>query len=127
MKASWFLVGISLGVLAAVVWHARPVVVVVDAPAPLPLTRVVHVDATDITYGGRVVATVQGATCPDSPCMFVDGLFDALIRDPSRGPMIRLEIADVIPAALVCRLIATIQRAGDDAVVASLSWEDPRL
>ncbi|HEY1811201.1 MAG TPA: hypothetical protein VGG74_02535 [Kofleriaceae bacterium] len=123
--------GISLGVLGAlaVTWHAHPVVVVVDSPPPPPAiaARIVHVDATDVTYNGRVVATVQGAMCPDSPCMIVDGLFDALIRDPSRGPMIRLEIADVIPAALVCRLIATIQRAGDDAVVASLSWEDPRL
>jgi hypothetical protein len=41
---------------------------------PQPHVRslsVVHVDASEISYRGVFVESVEGATCPDSPCFYL--------------------------------------------------------
>ena len=124
MQASWFLVGVAVGVVSPVT-RPKPVIVVVDAPRPTADDHLIRVTKDEITYGGRLVTSVSSARCPDSPCFVVETLLDALRADIKRPREIPISIDDDLASGddtsnIRLRLLFTILRAGNDAVVRSL-------
>jgi hypothetical protein len=110
---------VAIVALAAIATMRSRVVVVAiaDRPAPPPIVRV---DASAIFYRGVFAESVEGATCPDSPCFYIDGLATALDRDPDRGKTIRVDFVASPPPVVVARILTTIRRAGNDALVTEM-------
>ncbi|HEX4450245.1 MAG TPA: hypothetical protein VH143_05195 [Kofleriaceae bacterium] len=115
VKAS--LVAIVALAAIAVTRPHEPNVIVVRPDAQPQRARVVRVDASEIFYRGVFVETVEAATCPDSPCFYLDGLATAIDRDPDRGKTIHVDFVAYPPPIVVTRILTTIRRAGDDALI----------
>jgi hypothetical protein len=114
----------------AVALQRRPIEVTVPAPIvvavrPTDESHTIRVTKDAITYGGRLVATTAAARCPDSPCFVVDSLVDALRADVNRPRAIPISIEDDMSSYsdtgnITLRLLSSILRAGNDALVTSL-------
>jgi hypothetical protein len=114
----------------AVALACRPIVVTVPAPTvitirPTDNSHTIRVTKDEIRYGGRLVTTTAAARCPDCPCFVVDSLVDALRADVNRPREIPISIEDNLSGYddtgnLTLRLLSSILRAGNDAVVTSL-------
>jgi hypothetical protein len=102
-----------------------PAPVVVAMPSTVDDSHTVRVMKDVILYGGRFVSSVQAARCPDSPCFIDETLLDALRADLKRPRQITLSIDDDVSSRysdtgdLRLRILFTILRAGNDAVVTS--------
>jgi hypothetical protein len=104
----------------------RPIEVTVPAPVVVDDSHTVRVMKDVISYGGRFVSSVQAARCPDSPCFIDETLLDVLRADLQRPRQITLSIDDDDVSSrysdtgdLRLRILFTILRAGNDAVVTS--------
>jgi hypothetical protein len=124
------LVLLAAAIAIAVGISERPIVVTIPAPVvvtvePTDHDYTIRVTKDEITYRGRLVMTTVAATCPDSPCFVVDSLVDALRADVTRPRTIPISIEANMPSFsdtgnITLRLLSSILRAGNDALVTSL-------
>ncbi len=114
----------------AVALQRRPIEVTVPAPIivtvrPTDESHTIRVTKDAITYGCRLVATSAHGRCPDSPCFVIESLVDALRADVNRPRVIPISIEDNLSGYddtgnITLRLLSSILRAGNDALVTSL-------